>query len=139
MSPTLLSKMFRSLDNDNETISSPCVQVLPTCWWFTPEPRVHVVTALRASTSPAQRINHCHFLCMHTNLQSLTVQSTEDVAKLLLSGLQPQAICFSYNYAELTFICKDLRWYLYVHYQQLLLRHLQFSRHRGISSRPNQR
>lgn len=49
-----LSNMFRSPNIETETMASPPVHVLPTCWKATPEPMVQVVTALRASTSPGR-------------------------------------------------------------------------------------
>lgn len=52
LSPILLSNTFRAPDIESETISSPLVQALPTCWWLTPDPRVQTLTALRDSTSP---------------------------------------------------------------------------------------
>ena len=79
---------------DKETIASPPVQVFPTCWKGTPAPSVQVVTALRASTSPAEE--PCQRYASHGEGRlgghSLTVQSAADVASDLLSGLQLQAI-----------------------------------------------
>lgn len=52
LSPIRLSNTFKSPDNDNDTISSAPLQVLPTCWSLIAAPRVQVFTALRFSTSP---------------------------------------------------------------------------------------
>lgn len=42
----------------SETMLSPAVHVLPTCWLFTPEPSVQVICTFFVSTSPeSRRIN----------------------------------------------------------------------------------
>lgn len=72
-------------------MSSPSVQVFPTCWSSTAFPNVQVVTALRDSTSP----EYCELrskLSCSEDLQSFTVRSADEVTKLLLSALQLRAI-----------------------------------------------
>lgn len=94
LSPTLLSKIFRSPDSDRETISSPCVQVFPTCWNSTAVPSVQVVTAFLLSTSPSEAIREKLIIRRWDKcyLQIFTARSAEDVTKDLLSELQLRAI-----------------------------------------------
>ena len=49
------SKMFNAPDIESDTRSFWPLQVLPICWWFTPDPTVHVVTAFWVWASPNQK------------------------------------------------------------------------------------
>jgi len=57
LSPALGSKILRSPDIDKDTRLLSPLHVAPTCWWLTPDPTVHVWTALRASASPGKRVS----------------------------------------------------------------------------------
>lgn len=89
--------MFNAPDIESDTRSFWPLQVLPICWWFTPDPTVHVVTAFWVWASPNKkktqfRIKEMSGLVKLEFLQSLTVQSADEVNIDLLSGLQSQAI-----------------------------------------------
>ena len=67
-------------------------QVLPTCWFGTAEGRDHVVVDLRVSISPVRCGLEGRVGTDERDVQSLTVQSAEEVERDLLSGLHEHAI-----------------------------------------------
>ena len=90
--PSRVSKTCRTPPMLRLTIPAAPVQVFPICWCSTPAPSVHVVTALRDSTSPGAG-QHGAVAGTGNDVQSLTVQSAELVTTLLLSNAHAPAYC----------------------------------------------